>query len=151
MPLSPDDREALRALRGAFADAANLRHFDRFAALFADGATWDIPDMKARFDGRPAIRAGIERMLGLWEFFVQTTHEGIIEGDGDRAWGRAYVSEIGRFHAGGSQLNYAVYDDRFVRTAEGWRFASRTYRFLYVDETALAGRALPIPTLANGF
>jgi ketosteroid isomerase-like protein len=149
VPLSTDDREALRALRGAFADAANLRDLDRFAALFADGASWSIPDMQAKFDGRPAIRAGIEHMLGLWEFFIQTTHDGVVDGDGDRAWGRAYVSEIGRFLTGGSQLNYAVYDDRFVRTAEGWRFASRTYRFLYVDESALGGRSLPVPTLIN--
>ncbi len=150
MPLSPDDREALRALRGAFADAANLRDVERFTALFADAATWDIPDMHARFEGRAAIRAGIERMLGLWEFFVQLTHDGIVDGDGDVAWGRAYVTEIGRFRAGGSQRNHAVYDDRFVRTAVGWQFASRTYRFLYVDESPLAGRALPVPELRNG-
>ncbi len=149
MSLTTDDREALRALRGAFADAANLRDYDRFAALFAEGAVWDIPDMKARFDGPAAIRAGIERMLGLWEFFVQTTHDGVLDGDGDEAYGRAYVSEIGRFHEGGSQLNYAVYDDRFVRTPLGWRFASRSYHFLYVDESPLAGRALPVPALRD--
>lgn len=65
--------------------------------------------------------------------------------DPDRATGRSYVSELGRFRDGGSQLNYAVYHDNYRRTGSGRRFASREYRFVYVDETPLPGRATALP------
>jgi hypothetical protein len=46
--------------------------------------------------GREATRAGIEQMQDMWEFFVQTTHPGAIQVDGDTATGRAYLCEVGR-------------------------------------------------------
>lgn len=142
---SSADREAIRDLRVRFSDAANRRQFDEFADLFSESGSWSIPDMQARFDGRAAIRAGIEHMLGLWEFFIQYAHDGPIDVTGDRATGRSYVQEMGRFVAGSSQFNCSVYDDQYVRENGAWRFASRTYHFLYVDETVLAGRAIPHP------
>lgn len=145
MPLTSHDHLEIHALRGAFADAANRRDFDHFATLFTDDGGWQIPDMRAAFSGRAAIRDGVERMLDLWEVFVQTTHDGVVEGEGTRATGRAYVNELGRFRTGGSQVNYAVYDDVYVRTEFGWRFQTRTYHFLYVDESPLAGRAVAYP------
>jgi ketosteroid isomerase-like protein len=145
MALTTQDRIEITALRGSFADAANRRDHDQFAALFTDDGAWEIPDMQAAFSGRVAIRDGIERMLGMWEVFVQTTHDGTMDGAGARATGRAYINEIGRFRAGGSQLNYALYDDIYARTEAGWRFERRTYHFLYVDETPLQGRAVPYP------
>jgi hypothetical protein len=36
-------------------------------------------------------------------------------------------------------MNYAIYHDRYERTAEGWKFAERVYEVLYVDTTPLAG------------
>ena len=32
-----------------------------------------------------------------------------------------------------------------MREHGAWRFARRTYHFLYVDETALAGHGVPLP------
>jgi len=111
MPLTIQEQLEIRALRGSFAVAANRRNFDQFAAIFAGDGIWHIPDMHAEFRGRAVVRGGIEHMLGLWEVFVQTTHDGVVEGDAIHATGRAYISEIGRFRAGGSQLNDAVYQD----------------------------------------
>ncbi|MGH3042273.1 MAG: nuclear transport factor 2 family protein [Gaiellaceae bacterium] len=95
--------------------------------------------INAEATSREEIRAGIERMQGLWDYFVQTTHPGTIQLDGDTALGRAYVSELmhGR---GSSQLNYAVYHDRYQRTPDGWKFTERVY-VRYLDTTPLAGSA----------
>ena len=38
-------------------------------------------------------------------------------------------------------LNYAVYHDRYQRTAEGWKFAERVYEVRYLDTSPLAGTA----------
>jgi hypothetical protein len=137
-----DDIVAIEQLRGNFADRAIRQEYDRFAALFTDDGVWAIPGMGVSFQGRTDIRAGIERMRSMWEFFVQTVHPGAVEagsGPGE-ATGRCYVSELGRFLDGTSQLNYACYEDRYLRLPEGWRFASRRYRFLYVDTSQLIGK-----------
>jgi len=133
------DRVEIEALRGEFTDAAMMRDYDRFASLFTHDGAVRMPDIPAELAGREEIRAGIERMQGEWEFFVQTTHPGAIEVDGDTASGRAYIQELGSLRDGRSVLNYAIYHDRYRRTPDGWKFTERVYEIRYLDTTALAG------------
>jgi uncharacterized protein (TIGR02246 family) len=135
------DRFEIEALRGEFTDAATMRDYDRFASLFTPDGAWRIPGANVEFVGRAEIRAGIERLQDLWEYFVQNTHPGTIRLTGDTAVGRAYVAEFGRFRDGGSHLNYSVYHDHYQRTPDGWKFAERRYEVRYVDTTPLAGSA----------
>jgi len=135
------DRLEIEALRGEFTDALMMRDFDRFASLFAEDGTWRIPYINAELVGREEIRAGIERMQGLWDYFVQTTHPGTIQLEGDTASARAYVSEFGHMRNGRSELNYSVYHDRYQRTPDGWKFAERVYEVRYFDRSPLAGSA----------
>jgi ketosteroid isomerase-like protein len=134
------DRVEIEALRGEFTDAGTMRDFDRLASLFTRDGMWRIPDV-AEFVGREKIRAGIERLQGHWEFFVQNAHPGTIQLEGDTAAGRAYIAEFGRLRDGSSHLNYSVYHDRYQRTPDGWRFAERVYEVRYLDTTPLAGSA----------
>jgi ketosteroid isomerase-like protein len=134
------DRFDIEALRGEFTDAGMMRDYDRFASLFTHDGAWRIPEV-AEFVSRAEIRAGIERLQGLWEYFVQTVHPGTIRLEGHTAVGRAYVSEFGRFRDGSSRLNYSVYHDRYRRTPDGWKFAERVYEVRYLDATPLAGSA----------
>jgi uncharacterized protein (TIGR02246 family) len=138
------DRLEIEALRGEFTDAGMTYDLDRFASLFTDDGVWRIPGA-AEFFSRIEIRAGIERLRGFWDYFVQTTHPGTIQLDGDTATGRAYIAEFGRLRDGSSHSNYAVYHDRYRRTPDGWRFAERTYEIRYLDSTPLAG-SVPAPS-----
>ena len=135
------DRVEIEALRGEFTDASMMRDWDRFASLFTLDGVWRMPHIDVELVGREEIRAEVERLRGLWQYFVQTVHPGTIELAGDSAVGRAYVAEFGRFRDGTSNLNYAVYHDRYARTPDGWRFAERAYEVRYVDSTPLAGSA----------
>ena len=72
---------------------------------------------------------------------MQTTHPGTIKLDGDTASGRAYLQELGRARDGRSELNYAIYHDRYQRTGDGWKFTERIYEVRYHDTTPLAGVA----------
>jgi ketosteroid isomerase-like protein len=135
------DRVAIEALRGEFTDALLMRDYDRFAALFTQDGAWRIPYIHAEFRSRAHIRTGIERIQGLWDYFVQTAHPGTIQLAGDTAVGRAYIAEFGHMRNGRSEQNYAVYHDRYQRTPEGWKFAERTYEVRYLDATPLAGAA----------
>jgi uncharacterized protein (TIGR02246 family) len=133
------DRVEIEALRGEFTDAIMVRDYDRFASLFTHDGTWRIPDANVELAGREEIRAGIERLQGAWEYFVQTTHPGAIQLEGDTAAGRAYIQEVGHLRDGRSVFNCSLYHDRYQRTPDGWKFTERVYEVRYLDTTPLAG------------
>ncbi|WP_406265795.1 nuclear transport factor 2 family protein [Nocardia sp. NBC_00881] len=133
------DRIEIEALGGEFTDAVMMRDFDRLAALFADDGVLRIPDAGIELAGRAEFQTGMRRMQDAWDYFVQHTHPGVIEIDGDTASGRAHICEFGRLRNGSSHLNYAIYHDRYRRTAEGWRFTERVYEIRYLDNSPLAG------------
>jgi ketosteroid isomerase-like protein len=135
------DRVEIEALRGEFTDAVVMHDYDRFAALFTANGAWRIPYVGVELVGSTELRAGIERMQGLWDYFVQVAHAGTLELDGDRAAGRAYVTEFGQMRDGRSEFNVSVYHDRYERTPDGWKFAERVYEVRYLDSSALSGSA----------
>ena len=135
------DRVEIEALRGELTDAIMMHDYDRAASLFTRDAAVRMPYVNVELAGREEIRAGVERLQGLLDYFVQTTHPGAIRLEGDTASGRAYICELIRFRDGRSELNYAVYHDRYQRTPDGWKFAERVYEVRYLDSTPLAGSA----------
>jgi ketosteroid isomerase-like protein len=135
------DRVEIEALRGEFTDAAMMRDYDRLASLFTEDGVVRIPHINAEAVSREEIRAGVERLQGLWDYFVQTPHPGTIQLEGDTAVGRAYIAEFGRMRDGSSHLNYSVYHDRYQRTSDGWKFAERVYEVRYLDTSPLTGSA----------
>ena len=145
------DRVEIEALRGEFTDAAMMCDYDRVASLFTPDGALRMPNIPAELVGREEIRAGGERLQGQWDFFVQTTHPGTIQLEGDTAVGRAYISEFGRMRDGSSHLNYAIYHDRYQRTGDGWKFTERVYEVRYLDTTPLTGSAprADVPSTGN--
>jgi ketosteroid isomerase-like protein len=135
------DRVEIEALRGEFSDAAMMRDRARLAALFTPDGVLRMPNIPADLVGWEEIRAGGERLQSQWDFFVQTTHPGTIQLDGDTATGRAYIQELIRLRDGSSHLNYAIYHDRYQRTGDGWKFTERVYEVRYLDTSPLAGSA----------
>ncbi|WP_049575639.1 nuclear transport factor 2 family protein [Streptomyces sp. SBT349] len=135
------DRVEIEALRGEFTDAVMMRDRARLASLFTPDGALRMPNIPAEMVGREEIRVGGERLQSQLDFFVQTTHPGTIRLDGDTATGRAYMQELGRALDGRQGLNFAIYHDRYRRTADGWRFAERVYEIRYFDPTPLGGSA----------
>ena len=135
------DRVEIEALRGEFTDAAMMRDRARLASLFTPDGVLRMPNIPVELAGRDEIRAGGERLQAQWEFFVQTTHPGMITLDGDTATGRAYICELARARDGRQGLNYAIYHYRYQRTGDGWKFTERVYEVRYLDTTPLAGSA----------
>ena len=135
------DRVEIEALRGEFTDAAMMRDRARLASLFTPDGALRMPNIPAELVGREQIRAGGEQLQAQWEFFVQTTHPGTIQLDGDTATGRAYIQELVRTRDGLQGLNFAIYHDRYQRTSDGWKFTERVYEVRYLDTTPLAGSA----------
>jgi ketosteroid isomerase-like protein len=137
------DRVEIEALRGDFTDAAMMNDYSRLASLFTDDGALRMPHVPVDLVGREEIRAMGELREALAEYFVQTTHPGMIKLDGDTASGRAYLQELIGLRDGSSHLNYAIYHDRYQRTGDGWKFTERVYEIRYLDTTPLAGSAPP--------
>jgi ketosteroid isomerase-like protein len=133
------DRVEIEALRGEYTDAVMMRDYDRLASLFTPDGALRMPNVPAELVGQEQIRAFGARVPDVVEFLVQNTHPGMVRLDGDTASGRAYMHEIGRRRDGQSELNYAIYHDRYQRTADGWKFTERVYEVRYHDTTPLAG------------
>jgi ketosteroid isomerase-like protein len=137
------DRVEIEALRGEFTDAVMMRDRARLASLFTPDGALRMPNIPAEMVGREEIRTGGERLQSQWDFFVQTTHPGTIQLDGDTATGRAYIHELARTRDGRQGLNYAIYHDRYQRTGDGWKFTERVYEIRYLDTSPLGGSAPP--------
>ena len=135
------DRFEIEALRGEFTDAVMMRDYDRVASLFTPDGVWRMPNIPTELVGQEEMRAFGERVPGFVDYLVQTTHPGMIRLDGDTASGRAYIQELVRLRDGGSELNYAIYHDRYLRTPDGWKFTERVYEIRYLDSTPLTGSA----------
>jgi ketosteroid isomerase-like protein len=135
------DRVEIEALRGEFTDAAMMRDYDRAASLFTPDGALRMPNVPVELVGREEIRGWGERVPAIVDYFVQTTHPGMIQLDGDTATGRAYMSELIGLRDGRSELNYAIYHDRYQRTGDGWKFTERVYEVRYRDTSPLAGSA----------
>jgi ketosteroid isomerase-like protein len=135
------DRVEIEALRGEFTDAVMMNDHDRLASLFTPDGAVRIPLVNIDAVGREEIRALGERRQALADYFVQTTHPGTIQLNGDTATGRAYLSEVFQLRDGGSHLSYFAYHDRYQRTPDGWKFIERVAEFRYLDTTPLAGTA----------
>jgi hypothetical protein len=44
---------------------------------------------------------------------------------------------------GRSELNYTIYQDRYQRTSDGWKFTAGVYEIRYLDHNPLAVRCQP--------
>jgi len=135
------DRFEIEALRAEFTDAVMMRDYDRVASLFTPDCVWRMPNIPVELAGQEEIRAFGERVPGFVDYLVQTTHPGAVRLDCDTASGRAYIQELIGLRDGGSELNFAIYHDRYRRTPDGWKFTERVYEIRYLDTTPLAGSA----------
>ena len=83
------------------------------------------PDERMQSHGATQLATSLRR---LWRFARTSHHISNVELDfdgPDRARGRSYVLAWHQQPGGASRTLYAEYDDRFVRTAAGWRIAER--------------------------
>jgi ketosteroid isomerase-like protein len=133
------DRVEIEALRAEFTDAVMMRDYNRAALLFTADGELRMPNVPVELTGPDQIRAWGRRVPEFVEYLIQTAHAGTVQLNGDTATGRTYMQELLRTRDGHSEVNFAIYHDRYQRTGDGWRFAERTYEIRYVDPTPLAG------------
>lgn len=140
-----EDEAEIQRLAARFSDAVNERDVAAFRSLWAgQGAVWEIGEpLPLRSEGLDAVVRMLEGLFVIEHYFMQMTHTGVIQIDGDQATARFAIREHGR----GEDTfydNLAVYEDELVRQTDGWRFRRRSYHYRFLDQEPFPGTAYPV-------
>lgn len=119
------DIEAIRQLKHRYCGLCDDGYdADPLAELFTEDAVWDGGPIGAHH-GREAIRAFFRGSSARVPFALHLVTNPIIDVDGDAATGRWYLWEPLAYAFPDGERAYwmsARYDDRYRRTAQGWKF-----------------------------
>lgn len=136
------DRSAISDLAIAYAHAVDDKDWRRWEALFTPDAHIDYRSAGG-IQGTPAeVGAWMPDAMAAftWCMHSISTHHITFTGP-DTAVGRAHVHNRNGVVWEGADELFDVggfYDDEYVRTEAGWRFASRVEKTLYFDGGAFA-------------
>lgn len=124
---SPDARAACEQLSYSYAAAVDGNDPDGLAGLFATDGRWQLS--AEPMIGQAAIRAYltdfVKRKTGA-SLHVITNVQIVMTGP-DTASGTAYaqIYALAKGEKAGAPRGLGIYRDKFVRSAQGWRFAER--------------------------
>ncbi len=116
-----EDIDAIRRLRMDYHRHVNARTMPQAAMLYTEDAWVDFgPAEQAR--GRDEIAALYTKYNGQLDIIKQFAANHMFEVDGDEASGEAYADA--RYgYDGHSVMACASYDEKYRRTAEGWKIS----------------------------
>jgi hypothetical protein len=142
MNTSGDDRQAFRILAELYAQAADHHRPELMDAVMAEDAVLEGPGF--RLAGRAAIRAIPDMVRQRYRVTRHVVENQVVTVDGGQAKGETYctASHLYDDPAAGPQVLvwHIRYQDRFVRTDSGWRFAERR---LVIDWTETRSVTIP--------
>ena len=125
MDLSPEDDVELRNLFAKYCLYLDLEDVERWVALFTPDAQYHV--YGRTFEGHDGLR----RMVTGAPGGLHLGGPPVLLADGpDRVQALQNLLFVER---GSAPSRSAVYEDELVRTAEGWRIASRRCRFIVPD------------------
>ena len=138
-----EDREAIRDLHTHYCfvqDRGHASHAEAdvqaFLQLCAPDVVWDnSPDGSRAHRGHAAVAAYLRQLWARFESCMHFVHNLAITFDGDdRATGRSSFDAAGDM-GGVAFVAAGYYEDEYVRTAGGWKFAlHREVPFFFVKK-----------------
>ncbi|MGE0386806.1 MAG: nuclear transport factor 2 family protein [Gammaproteobacteria bacterium] len=144
------DEIAIRALVAAYNDAVNRGDLEGMVAVYAEDGVLH-PFGGKEYIGHAQIREVIGGSVGHYAFVFQMTHAGLVKVDGDSGTGRFWISEYGQPADGSPATQFmGLYQDRYVRTPGGWRFARRQLDATFRGRVKLEGKMPARPAYLPG-
>ncbi len=137
------DERDIRDLVARYSDAVSRSDEAAWAATWTDDGVWDVGIAQA--SGREAVVETWRKLMGGFRFVTQLPQHGRVEIDGDAATGRWHYLEIGWPPEGAGTLTIGHYVDDYRRGADGWRFARRVFRVMYMGPADLSGKVFGHP------
>ena len=135
-----EDRQALADLVTAYARGCDRRRPEEVASLYTDDGGFaivdagSVPEREAgvepiEISGYDRMVAGFSR-LSRYEHTFHMLGQQTVDLDGDRATGECYCLahhvEIADDGSRSVMIMHIRYQDRYARTADGWKFEHRT-------------------------
>jgi hypothetical protein len=121
-----DDLEQIRQLKYRYLRTLDTKQWEEFADCFMPDATADYAGLT--FPDRDALVEFMRANLGPEMVTMHHCHHPEIEVDGDTANGRWYLHDQVISAQHGFRLEGAAfYEDRYVRTPDGWRVSHTGY------------------------
>jgi hypothetical protein len=135
------DGEALRELRARYTHTYDSGQLENFLDLFVKEGVLQLGPMGFA-EGREQMRAALAGPMANAAFAVHFTTDEITEFTGpDSARG---TSRFAVHYGRQPDIEGAgTYHDEYLRTADGWRFVSRTIDFFYMGPRGLAWPMTP--------
>lgn len=133
------DRLEIHDLVVDYAVAVDERDWATFESLWVPDAHIDYTSAGG-ITGRPAdVTAWLEQAMAMFAMTQHSVSTHAVHLDGERARGRLNVWTRHGIESSGEWIFLDVggwYEDEYVRTPEGWRFASRVEHTLWFDGAA---------------
>ncbi|MDG2334224.1 MAG: nuclear transport factor 2 family protein [Myxococcota bacterium] len=118
------DKESIRDLARLYAHHVWQRDLDPLVDLFTEDGEMDT-SLEEPIRGREALREAFQRLVEDEGSDLQPfVHNHVVELDGDRASGTAYV-DLRSIRDGQSMMGSGFYRDRYIRQGQTWKFESR--------------------------
>jgi hypothetical protein len=131
-----EDREEIIKLKARYVNyndggwnGPTHAHPDEVADMFVENGIWDGTPTAGYAKGREQIRQ-LFRNFAVMPFIVHYVSNPLIDVDGDRATGHWHALVTATLPDGSAMWILGIYDERYVRTGEGWKF--ETLRFISV-------------------
>ena len=130
------DRFEIQDLTHAYAEAVDGGDWARFEALFVPDAFIDYREAGGTHGTPAEVAAWMPQAMSAfrWALHSMSTHTVVFE-DEDHARGTQHVlARQGVEFEGAEEVMDvgAIYEDRYVRTPDGWRFAGRIEHTKYI-------------------
>jgi ketosteroid isomerase-like protein len=126
------DRMEINDLLHRYTYAVDGRDWDLLATCFTPDATIDFSAAAGPAGALPDLVAWLTQTLAMFAVTQHHVTNSVVSVDGDVATGQAYFFNPMTItnEAGGTELlvSGGYYDDRFHRTADGWRIVERRAR-----------------------
>ena len=136
------DEAAIQQVINRYTDGCNRQDWPQVMATFVGDGVWEVRGNPIK--GHANIQPAMAGFLTQMDYFTQSASASVIEVAGDRATARTTIRECGKFAGRDEALEVlGWYADQLVRTAEGWKFARRTFTSFGLHRFAL----LPGPAL----
>jgi hypothetical protein len=119
------DRIEIDDLLTLYAHAIDTRAWDLLDRVFTQDATVDYSTVGGTSGGYPEVKAWLEQMLASFEGYQHFITNRAVTVDGDTATARSYLLNPTSIGGGALMFVGGFYNDRLVRTPDGWRIAHR--------------------------
>ena len=138
------DEIAIQQTLNRYTVGASKRNWDQVMSTFLPDAVWAVPGQGLEVHGHDNMRASMSGFVEMMDYFVQMNTPAVIEVSGDKATAHSVIRECGKFAGRDEALEVlGFYADELVRTAEGWKFARRTFSSAGLHRfTLMSGPAL---------